>query len=113
MRFSGWTQKQAISLCIKLEQIAVKYNGHVALTGGTLYYLGTRKDLDILIYPVRGSVFDWPGFFDECEGAVGLEQGKDFGWCKKATHEGRHIDFFDPMAPEGEHSSGAEEEWLL
>lgn len=112
MRLSGWTQEQAISWCIELEKIATKYRGHVALTGGALYKAGPRKDLDILIYPNRGSVFDWPGFFGECEAALGLKPGKDYGWCKKATHEGRHIDFFDPLAPEGEHSSGAEEDWI-
>lgn len=109
----NWTQKQAIQWCVKLESIASKYGGHVALTGGLLYKTGTRKDLDVLVYPVRGKAFDWAGFFGECEAALGVKQGTDYGWCKKATSEGRLIDFFDPLAPEGQHHSGeVEEDWL-
>lgn len=114
MRTAGWTQEQALILCVEFEKIAPKHGGHIALTGGTLYKEGVRKDLDILVYPIRGKCFDWDGFFDEIEAVLGVNLDGDFGWCKKASYKGWHIDFFDPLAPAGNHTSGAvpEEGWL-
>lgn len=45
-----WTQSEAIDFCKKIEAICIKYGCHVALTGGTLYGDGPRKDCDILFY---------------------------------------------------------------
>ena len=101
---SKWSTDQAISWCIELERIAKKHGGHVALTGGTLYGQGLRKDLDIVIYRSADEPkFNWDEFFAEVELFLGITRGTDFGYCKKAkTEDGLDIDFFDPFE-EGEY----------
>lgn len=102
------TLLDAITLCRMIEPIAELCDGHVALTGGTLYKDGDRKDLDILIYRVRQvDKFDWDKFM-RLSTVYGIVWGKDHGWCKKATWQGHHIDFFDPDASSGDHTSGAD-----
>lgn len=93
-----WTQAEAVNLCRELEAIAPQFGGHVALTGGTLYKAGPRKDLDILIYRIRqADGFDWDGFFAAISDTLGITRGKTYGWCMKAvTMDGGAIDFFDP-----------------
>lgn len=96
---SKWTQAQAIELCRKIEVIAPKFGCHVALTGGTLYHFGERKDADILFYRIRQVVeIDVDGLMD-CLRGLGVEPGQDYGWCFKATYEARAIDFFFPERP--------------
>jgi hypothetical protein len=91
-----WIQEQAVDLCRKIEVIAPKYGCHVALTGGTLYHFGERKDADILFYRIRQvESVDVAGLMDGLRG-IGVDPGQDFGWCYKATYEGRSIDFFFP-----------------
>lgn len=91
-----WTQAQAVELCRKIETIAPKYGCHVALTGGTLYHFGERKDADILFYRIRQiESIDVDGLMDGLRG-LGISPERDFGWCYKATFEGRAIDFFFP-----------------
>lgn len=92
-----WTQQEALALCVQLEPIAEKCGGHVALTGGALYKRGLRKDVDIIVYRVRQvEQFNWPLFFSMIKSRLGIVQGTDYGWCKKAALNGRVIDFFDP-----------------
>lgn len=45
-----WNQKDAIDFCINAENYLRPKGYHVALTGGTLYKEGERKDLDLFIY---------------------------------------------------------------
>lgn len=99
-----WTTKKAIALSKQLELIAPSHGGHVALTGGTLYKDGDRKDVDILIYRIRQVArFRWDTFFKDIEGTLGIKLVQDFGWNKKAvTASGEKIDFFDPDYTGGE-----------
>lgn len=91
-----WTQEQAVDLCRKIEVIAPRYGCHVALTGGTLYHYGERKDADILFYRIRQiNEIDVDGLMDGLR-SLGVEPLADFGWCYKAEFEGRAIDFFFP-----------------
>jgi hypothetical protein len=91
-----WTQTQAIDLCRAIEAVAPRYGCHVALTGGTLYHFGERKDADILFYRIRQVYeIDVDGLMDALR-EIGIEPGQDFGWCYKATYKGRAIDFFFP-----------------
>lgn len=91
-----WTQAMAVELCRRIEAIAPKYGCHVALTGGTLYHFGERKDADILFYRIRQVEYiDVDGLMTALEG-LGVTPMSDFGWCYKATYEGRAIDFFFP-----------------
>jgi hypothetical protein len=95
-----WTQAQAIDLCRAIESIAPQYGCHVALTGGTLYRDGERKDADILFYRIRQvEQIDVPGLMEALRG-IGVTPGRDFGWCYKATFESRTIDFFFPERPD-------------
>lgn len=60
-----WNLEQAVELSRKVEPILAAFACHVALTGGTLYREGHRKDCDLIIYregldfgEERGSFFD-------------------------------------------------------
>lgn len=91
-----WTQAQAIELCRKIETLAPKYGCHVALTGGTLYHFGERKDADILFYRIRQiEEIDVAGLMGALS-EIGVVPGRDYGWCYKAHYEDRPIDFFFP-----------------
>ena len=97
----AWTQSEAIGLCRQIEQIAPAFGLHVALTGGLLYKDGPRKDADILLYRVRKvgpADIDWVGLFDALRDKLNIQHypTHDYGWCKKATWQGRAIDFFNP-----------------
>lgn len=92
-----WTQAQAVKLCRMIEAIAPDYGCHCALTGGTLYKDGPRKDADILFYRIRQTPeIDVDGLMFALMERVGILPGKDHGWCYKATYEDRPIDFFFP-----------------
>jgi hypothetical protein len=43
-----WTLAEAVEVCRQVEAICPPFGCHVALTGGTLYKDGERKDLDLL-----------------------------------------------------------------
>jgi hypothetical protein len=93
---SVWTQAEAIELAVAIEAICPEYGCHVALTGGLLYKPGPRKDADFLFYRIRDwSEVDVSGLFSALA-AIAIIQGKDHGWCKKATYHGKPIDFFFP-----------------
>ena len=97
--FENWTQAQAIKLCTEIEAICPKFGCHVALTGGTLYAVGERKDADILFYRIRQvDEIDVDGLMAALE-KIGVQPGADYGWCYKATYQTRAIDFFFPERP--------------
>jgi hypothetical protein len=91
-----WKQADAIALCERIEKVCPEYGCHVALTGGLLYKPGLRKDADILFYRIRQvPQIDVDGLMAALIG-IGIQPGDDFGWCLKATYEGKPIDFFFP-----------------
>lgn len=91
-----WTQTQAVALCRPIEGVCPEFGCHVALTGGCLYWDGERKDLDILFYRIRQRPeIDEVGLFAALA-EIGIEKTGGFGWCHKATFEGRKIDCFFP-----------------
>jgi len=93
---SVWTQAEAIELAIAIEAVCPAYGCHVALTGGLLYKPGLRKDADLLFYRIRDwDEIDVKGLFGALA-SLGIVQGTDHGWCKKATFHGKPIDFFFP-----------------
>jgi len=95
------TIKQAINLCKIIEEIAPKYGCHVALTGGTLYKGGERKDIDILFYRVRQvEKINDDGLFSALD-KIGVKKVSGFGWCHKAVWDGHNIDIFFPEADDG------------
>ena len=46
-----WSLDTAVDACAKIENVVSGFGFHVALSGGTLYKSGIRKDVDIWIYP--------------------------------------------------------------
>ena len=63
-----WNLKEGVELCRQIEEICPQYGCHVALTGGTLYKDGERKDLDLLIYRIRQcESIDYSGLYAALE----------------------------------------------
>ncbi len=103
MHATPWTLPDAIALCVMVESICPKFGCHVALTGGLLYKVGPRKDCDLLFYRIRDKEsIDKDGLFSALE-SIGLEETSGFGWCHKATFQGKPVDCFFP-----EEDGGAE-----
>jgi hypothetical protein len=93
------TQAEAIQLCAMIEQHAPKFGCHVALTGGTLYKMGPRKDVDILFYRIRQvDKIDYVGLFRMLWGEFGIIVINPCGWVIKAhmANPSVDIDFFFP-----------------
>lgn len=101
-----WTLQEAVDLCKKIEAICPEFGCHVALTGGSLYKEGPRKDLDLLFYRIRQvKEIDTGGLFTALR-KTGVYQTSGFGWCHKATFfsqgEQKNIDMFFPEAIGGD-----------
>jgi hypothetical protein len=89
-----WSQERAIEFCRQLEPLAEKYKGHIALTGGTLYKDGERKDVDIVVYN-HGTMneFDRAGFERALDQELGIAIDR-FGYVSRGTTAaGCQIDF--------------------
>ena len=94
----SWTLQSAATLCRIVESIAPAYGCHVALTGGTLYKDGERKDCDILFYRIRQKeTIDIQGLKHALVDA-GFIMGEEYGWVHKAHFLGKNIDMFFPEA---------------
>lgn len=95
-----WTQEDAVKLCCTIEALAPPFGCHIALTGGTLYKAGARKDIDIIVYRIRQSAsIDVAGFMTALA-TIGITTVHDYGFCYKALYENRNIDFLFPDRPE-------------
>lgn len=93
---SKWTHAEAVELCKAIEAVCPAFGCHVALTGGTLYKDGPRKDLDILFYRIRQvAAIDEIGLFDALK-LIGIEKIGGGWWCHKAVYQGKKIDCFFP-----------------
>lgn len=99
-----WTIEKALPLIRDIEAIAPKFGAHVALTGGVLYGVGKRKDLDLHFYRVRQvKEIDAIGLFAELE-KLGVTVTRGLGWVYKAVYRspcgiksrGGDIDIFFP-----------------
>lgn len=94
-----WTQEEAIGLCVQIEAVCPEYGCHVALTGGTLYKEGPRKDLDLVFYRIRQiREIDIDGLFDALLQKVGIVRLDGDGWLIKAMmfDSKQRIDCFFP-----------------
>lgn len=93
-----FTLEKAVILCRRVEAIAPKFGCHVALTGGTLYKDGERKDVDLLFYNVRQvDALDRHGLLDALK-EIGFVLGRQHGWVQKATYKDHAVDLFFPEA---------------
>ncbi len=90
-------------MCAVIERICPKFGCHVALTGGCLYKSGLRKDCDVLFYRIRQTPeINVDGLF-EALAMRGFVRQSGFGWCYKATWEGKPVDCFFPENLSGEY----------
>ena len=79
-----------------IEKIAPNYGCHVALTGGTLYKDGQRKDVDILFYRIRQvKKIDRDGLLTALR-AIGFTMSSRHGWVQKAFWNSKPVDLFFP-----------------
>lgn len=92
-----WNLLKAAALCREIEAVCPPFGCHVALTGGSLYKDGERKDLDILFYRIRQrDEIDMDGLWGALA-KIGVEKLSGFGLCYKAeTKSGDNIDCFFP-----------------
>lgn len=92
----NWTQQEAIDLCVILESVVPAHGAHVALTGGSLYKRGPRKDCDVLFYRIRQQ----PSIrMDDMWKELvhhDFQKISGFGWCYKAAYKGKPVDCFFP-----------------
>ena len=96
----GWTLDEAVRLCRMVEVIAPQHGCHVALTGGCLYKVGERKDLDLLFYRVRQvEKIDWISLLESLE-TIGFSIVGRHGWVVKAKYNDKPIDIFFPETPD-------------
>lgn len=94
-----WTLQTAREFCRDVETIAPDFGAHVALTGGCLYKVGERKDVDVVLYRVRQSAeINIKGLWQALE-KIGVLFHRDCGWCVKASYNGKPVDFFLPERP--------------
>lgn len=92
-----WSQQEAIELACKIEQIAPAFGAHVALTGGTLYKKGLRKDVDIMLYRIRQvPSIDRVALLNAIEADNVGVMGSTHGWVQKMWVGGRVVDLFFP-----------------
>lgn len=84
----NWTQAEVIELCRKIEAVCPAAGCHVALTGGTLYKDGARKDADILFYRIRQVDEIDMELLEEELGKIGVQMraGNRSGWVIKADY---------------------------
>lgn len=111
-RPTPWTLDEAVAICRLVEPIAEANSFHVALTGGTLYKDGSRKDLDLLFYSVRHT--EWRVNRSQLLAdlrAAGIKAYRDYGWVVKAAADldtsGRVVDLFFPEVPHDERGPDA------
>lgn len=91
------TLKQAAEICREVEQaLSPNLPCHVALTGGTLYKDGERKDIDLLFYRVRQYPHPSREDIEARIEKLGFEFLGGWNWCTKARFKGFDIDLFFP-----------------
>jgi hypothetical protein len=76
--------------------LTAEFGCYVALTGGTLYADGPRKDCDILFYRNRQiDKVNVDGLFRRLI-SIGFCDFRGVGWCIKANYNGKAVDCFFP-----------------
>lgn len=91
------TQADAVALCALVETFAPECGCHVALTGGTLYKFGPRKDVDLLFYRIRQvERINYELLFKKLHDVAGVRVLASHGWVSKADRDGVNVDLFFP-----------------
>lgn len=105
---ASWTQADAIAVAKTFETIAPGFGCHIALTGGCLYRDGERQDCDFVFYRIRQvEQIDIPGLLEALSHA-GLLVHHGFGFCVKATWQGKSVDLLFPEEQGGAYQDSPE-----
>lgn len=115
----------AIRICKVLYELLEPYHVFPALTGGTLYKPGLRKDLDIILY--KGSnggeltlvtqlqhnnpLADKKVSLEHLLKAEGFEYIIDYGRVVKCKYQDTDIDLIMPEAPAGTYPEDTKNVW--
>jgi hypothetical protein len=88
--------EKAIELCKQLYYVLEKRGVYPALTGGTLYKNGERKDIDIVLYRAEsGNPLDVNDVWDDlC--SIGMFIAFNYDRVAKCTWQGIDIDLIFP-----------------
>ena len=114
------SREVADNLCKKLYNTLKEYNVYPALTGGTLYKRGERKDIDIILYKGdNGGILELTErvyskiplskptkVLSDLLTDAGLSDFNNYGRVVKCKYEGYDIDIIFPEAEEGTYGEG-------
>lgn len=91
-----WVGKEAVDLATAVEAVCTEAGCHVALTGGSLYKGGFRKDCDLLFYRIRQvPAINLEKLWENLAG-IGLVKLSGWGWCYKGKYGDKNVDMFFP-----------------
>lgn len=97
-------QQDAINICKAIYSALNGKGFYPALTGGSLYKEGLRKDVDIVIYRNRDNDEMDMEVVAELLKPYGFGEFKFYGWCTKCVFAGIiAIDLFNPEALDGDY----------
>ena len=91
----------AISLCKDLYDVLSPEGYFVALTGGTLYKEGERKDIDLIIYRHRVNALFEINELEPLLEKVGLHDFRYFGFVTKCKWGNTEVDILHPETSSG------------
>tara|TARA_R110000782_G_scaffold10750_13_gene33303 strand:- start:1106 stop:1504 length:399 start_codon:yes stop_codon:yes gene_type:complete len=91
------TMEQGIELCKELYAELSTIGFFPALTGGSIYKEGNRKDIDIVIFRHRQMIekFEMTDIFTNLEN-IGITDIRHFGFVTKCVWKGCDVDLFNP-----------------
>lgn len=97
-----WSQEEAIDLAKLVHNTCILHRCYVALSGGCLYYLGYRKDCDLVIYRSRQvATIDKEALLKSLAlvGFSNFDQRSE--WLTKCEFRTKAVDLLFPDAPGG------------
>lgn len=91
------TPELAIDFCKQLHLCLLPKGIYPALTGGSLYKVGPRKDIDVVLYRNRQKLARFETIdLKEQLAKIGVEIIASYGFVTKAKWNGISIDLFNP-----------------
>lgn len=96
------SQEAAIEICKEIYPKLSAAGFYPALTGGSLYKEGLRKDVDIVIYRNRQSVLPFEMVeIKDLLIELGFTNLEFFGFVTKSQYKGVSVDIFNPESTAG------------
>lgn len=97
-----WTKHHAFMLCESMYKLLAPHGYYPALTGGTLYKTGARKDIDVVVFHHRQR-HDHVNMQEVITLLAPLVTNvpEFYGFVTKVQLNGIPVDLFDPTAVDG------------